>query len=88
MEKNQRIALRASARERELLYEASRERETTLSEFVLGAATTEAQNVLADRTRFELEPEAWQAFVEALDRQPLEKPKLRRLLHGQARRAR
>jgi uncharacterized protein (DUF1778 family) len=88
VEKTARIALRASVRERELLYEASRLRETTLSEFVLGAATAEAQNVLADRARFELEPQAWQAFVEALDRPPTEKPKLRRLLDGQARRSR
>jgi uncharacterized protein (DUF1778 family) len=80
MEKTERIALRASARERELLYQASRVRETTLSEFVLGAATSEAQSVLADRTRFELPPEAWHSFVDALDRPPTAKPRLRRLL--------
>ncbi len=80
MEKSERIALRATVRERELLYQASRVRESTLSEFVLGAATVEAQQVLADRTRFELPPEDWDRFVELLDRPPVDKPRLRRLL--------
>jgi uncharacterized protein (DUF1778 family) len=80
MEKTERIALRASARERALLYQASRVRETTLSEFVLGAATAEADNVLADRTRFELPADQWDRFVELLDQPPADKPRLRRLL--------
>jgi uncharacterized protein (DUF1778 family) len=82
MEKTERIALRATARERELLYEASRIQESTLSEFVLGAATAEAENVLADRTRFVLPPAEWDRFVEQLDRTPVDKPRLRRLLKG------
>ncbi len=80
MEKTERIALRASAREREVLYQASQAQETTLSEFVLGAATAEAERVLTDRTRFELPAEDWARFVELLDRPPVEKPRLRRLL--------
>ena len=80
MEKTQRIALRASVREREVLYQASRAQDTTLSEFVLGAATAEADRVLADRTRFELRAEDWARFVELLDRPPEHKPRLRRLL--------
>ena len=84
MEKSERIALRATAREREVLYEASRVRGSTLTEFVLGAATAEAENVLADRTRFVLAPAEWDRFVERLDRAPVDKPKLRRLLRGQS----
>lgn len=80
MAKSERIALRATVREREMLYQASRVRDSTLSEFVLGAATAEAQQVLADRTRFELAPEEWDRFVELLDRPPVDKPRLRRLL--------
>jgi len=80
VEKTQRIALRASVREREVLYQASRAQDTTLSEFVLGAATAEADRVLADRTRFELPAADWARFVEVLDRPPMEKPRLRRLL--------
>lgn len=80
MEKTERLALRASVRERELLYRASRASGTTLSEFVLGAATTAAENALADRTRFELPARQWTEFVELLDRPPLDKPRLRALL--------
>lgn len=80
MEKTERIALRASARERELLYEASRATDTTLSQFVLDAATTAAENVLADRTRFQVPAAQWAEFVELLDRPTLDKPRLRDLL--------
>ena len=51
-----------------------------LSEFVLDAATTEAEHVLADRTRFELPEADWSPFVELLDRPPQDKPRLRRLM--------
>jgi uncharacterized protein (DUF1778 family) len=80
MEKTERIALRASARERELLYQASRATDTTLSEFVLDAARTAAENVLADRTRFQLPEGQWAEFVALLDRPTLDKPRLRDLL--------
>jgi uncharacterized protein (DUF1778 family) len=80
MGKTERIALRASAGERALLSEASRVRKSTLSEFVLGAALAEAVNVLADRTQFTVPPEQWDGFVELLDRPPVHKPRLRRVL--------
>ena len=80
MEKTERVALRASVRERELLNQASRASGTTLSEFVLDAATTAAENVLADRTRVRLPAEQWTEFVELLDRPTLDKPRLRGLL--------
>lgn len=78
--KTGRIALRLSAAQRVLLDEASRAEETTLSEFVLRAATRRAEDVLADRHRFVLPDEAWTAFVELLDRPAVEKPRLRRLM--------
>jgi uncharacterized protein (DUF1778 family) len=80
MEKTERIALRASARERQLLYDASQTSGTTLSQFVLDAAKTAAQHVLADRTHFVLDDERWTEFVELLDRPTADKPRLRRLL--------
>jgi uncharacterized protein (DUF1778 family) len=66
--KSERIALRVSESQRELLYEASRASASTLSDFVLGAATRAAADVLADRTTFVLPPERWDAFVDLLDR--------------------
>ena len=66
--KSERIALRVSESQRDLLYEASRASASTLSDFVLGAATRAAADVLADRTTFVLPPERWNAFVDLLDR--------------------
>ena len=51
----------------------------TLTDFVVDAALVEAERVLADRTRFALEPEQWEAFVEILDRPPQENPGLEKL---------
>lgn len=78
--KSERVALRVSAAQRALLDEASRTEETTLSQFVLSAATRRAEEVLADRSRFVLSDDAWEAFVELLDRPAVAKPRLRRLM--------
>jgi uncharacterized protein (DUF1778 family) len=51
-----------------------------VSEFVLRASLARAEDVLADRREFRLPPDRWNAFVELLDQQPVEKPRLRRLL--------
>lgn len=78
--KTERIALRVSEAQRALLDEASRVDETTLTEFVLRAATQRAGEVLADRHRFVLSDDAWDAFTRMLDRPVTDKPQLRRLL--------
>lgn len=78
--KGERIALRASHEERELIAKASELTSTTVSDFVLRASIARAEDVLADRREFRLPPDRWNAFVEMLDRPPVEKPRLRRLL--------
>jgi len=78
--KSQRLAVRISPEQRSLLVEASRTQAKTVTEFVLSAATRAAEEVLADRRRFVLAEREWTAFVAALDRPPLELPRLRRLL--------
>jgi len=50
------------------------------TEFVLDAATREAQSVLLDRQFFQLEEAAFRRFSEALDAPPSENPRLRQLL--------
>jgi uncharacterized protein (DUF1778 family) len=50
-----------------------------LTEFVLQAAVNEAERVLADRTRFALDDEAWNRFTELLDRPVQENPGLAKL---------
>jgi uncharacterized protein (DUF1778 family) len=78
--KSQRLAVRITPEQRSLLSEASRAQETTITEFVLGAATRAAEDVLADRRRFVLAESDWAAFVAALDQPPRDLPRLRRLL--------
>jgi uncharacterized protein (DUF1778 family) len=50
-----------------------------LTDFVLQAAVNEAEWVLADRTRFPLDDEAWDRFTELLDRPVEENPGLAKL---------
>ena len=78
--KDGRIAVRASREERELIAQASRASSTTVSDFVLRASVAQAADVLAERREFRLPPDQWDAFVAMLDRPPVTKPRLRRLL--------
>ncbi len=50
-----------------------------LTDFVLQAAVVEAERVLADRTRFVLDPAHWDQFVELLDRPAQDKAGLAKL---------
>lgn len=78
--KADRIALRLSREQHELLAEASRIERTSLSAFVLDAATRRAEDVLADRRQFHLPDPQWDAFVAMLDRPIQDRPDLRALL--------
>ena len=49
------------------------------AEFVLDAATREAQSVLLERRSFQLNKAAFRRFTEALDAPPADNPRLRRL---------
>lgn len=78
--KSERLAVRISPEQRSLLSAASRAQETTITGFVLTAATRAAEDALADRRRFVLAEPEWAAFIAALDRPPRQFPRLRRLL--------
>lgn len=78
--KSERLAVRISPEQRSLLSAASRAQETTITGFVLTAATRAAEDALADRRRFVLAEPEWAAFLTALDRPPRPLPRLRRLL--------
>ncbi|HMT17365.1 MAG TPA: DUF1778 domain-containing protein, partial [Ottowia sp.] len=51
-----------------------------VSEFLLDAGVTAANQALAERRRFVLDEAQWQAFEQALDRPVQTKPRLRKLL--------
>lgn len=78
--KSERIDVRASLPVKQLLQEAARVAHMNVSEFMLDAAVVAANQMLADRLRFELPPEQWEAFVAALDQPVSARPKLQKLL--------
>ncbi|HEX7376465.1 MAG TPA: DUF1778 domain-containing protein [Pirellulales bacterium] len=51
----------------------------SVTEFVLESALLRADEKLADRSRFGLDADRWRAFIEALDADPRDLPRLRRL---------
>lgn len=79
--KTERIDVRASASIKQLLQEAARACHKNVSEFLLDAGITAANQALADRRRFELDETSWAAFQQALDRPVQVKPRLAKLLN-------
>ncbi len=47
---------------------------------MVSRACAAAETILAERTRFELSPERWEAFQKLLDEPPRDVPELRRLM--------
>ena len=81
--KDERIVLRASHDERDLIARASLAAATNMSDFVLRATLERARDILADRREFHLSPDQWTAFVAMLDAppaRPADKSRLHRLL--------
>ena len=78
--KSERIDVRASLPVKLLLQEAARTAHKNVSEFMLDAAIVAANQMLADRQRFELPAQQWEAFEAALNQPVSVKPKLKKLL--------
>ncbi|SMP72783.1 DUF1778 domain-containing protein [Desulfonatronum lacustre] len=79
-QKTERIDVRASYAVKQLLQEAARASHKNVSEFLLDAGVTVANQALADRRRFVLDDTQWAAFQQALDRPVQAKPRLAKLL--------
>jgi uncharacterized protein (DUF1778 family) len=82
--KAERLQLRVSASEKATLDRAARAAKLSASEFVRSAALHHAEHVLADRHGFVLDEAQWERFEQALDRPPMEKPNLARLLNDRS----
>ena len=65
--KDQRLNLRVSAKQRQLIQNAADSAHKSLTAFVLEATLTEADRVLAERRVFPLPQDRWDAFLKALD---------------------
>lgn len=80
LSKSERIDVRATPPVKQLLQEAARAAHKNVSEFLLDAGILAANQMLADRRRFELSAEQWEAFQSALDQPVTPRPKLKKLL--------
>ncbi len=77
-----RINVRASARQEQLIKAAAAASDTTVTEFVLGTAVTQAEKVLADRRYFLVDDEQWAALEDLLAQPVPATPKLSALLNA------
>jgi uncharacterized protein (DUF1778 family) len=78
--KSERIDVRTTPIVKEFLQRAAATSHKSVTEFLLEAGISAAEETLADRRLFRLDDEQWRAFNEALDRPVLAKPRLARLL--------
>jgi len=75
-----RLNIRVTEHQKEVLTQAARVANTTVSNFVLEKAYAGAQAVLAEQNRFVLPERQWDDFIRALDAPPKDIPELRKLL--------
>lgn len=80
LSKTERIDVRATASVKQLLQEAAHACHKNVSEFLLDAGITAANQALAERRHFVLNDEQWEAFQQALDRPVQTRPRLKKLL--------
>jgi len=78
------INLRTSDARRALIDRAAEALGKDRTEFMLEAATREAQSVLLDRRFFQLDEDAFRKFTKALDAPTEDNPRLRDLLAKRA----
>ncbi len=78
--KSERIDVRATSPVKLLLQEAARTCHKNVSEFLLDAGITAANQALASRNHFVLSDAQWQEFQQALDRPAQPLPRLQKLM--------
>jgi len=78
--KSARIDVRASTAVKQLLQRAARACHKNVSEFLLEAGITAANQALANRRHFGLDNAQWEMFQQVLDRPVQSKPRLKKLL--------
>jgi uncharacterized protein (DUF1778 family) len=77
--KTARLNVRLDEHQDAIIRRAAEESGTNVSDFVVRAATSEAERAVADVSRLALDAVAWDEFTAILDRPPRENPKLRAL---------
>ena len=77
--KSERFHIRATTRQASLIKAGAARRNANLTEYIVDSTCTQAEMDLADQNHFVLPPQAWNAFVKALDAPPKVPHGLRRL---------
>ncbi len=78
-QKEDRLHIRVSDRQKRLLVEAARARHLSTSQFVVQASMDAAEKVLADGTTITFTSEQWEIFGRRLDESPRNIPALKKL---------
>lgn len=78
--RDERLNLRTSAAQMDLLRNAAKAADKTITQFVLDSASAAAEQTLADRRWFVLDDQQWAEFEAALDRPAVAKPRLAALM--------
>ena len=73
------LDLHLSPQAKQELQAAASVAQRSINEFALESALLRADETLADRTRFNLDADRWKTFVEALDAEPRDLPRLQQL---------
>lgn len=78
--KTERMDLRATEEQKQLIEQAAQLLQTTASEFMLQAAYSEAMRTIEEAGRIRLNKQAWENFCTALDEPAQELPGLKEFL--------
>ena len=78
--KSERIEVRTTPSMKALLQRAATSSHKNVTEFLLEAGITAAEEALVDRRLFRLDDAQWEAFQNVLDRPVVQKPRLARLM--------
>lgn len=78
--KSERLNLRVTPSDAQLISRAASELDMTVSEFVVSSSHDRAMDVIADRTRIVVSEEEYDRFVESLERPPRWNPRLAALM--------
>lgn len=80
-QKDTRLNIRADWQQKNLIIEAAKLTNKSISNFILDIACQKAQEVLIEKTRFELPEKQWKEFCKALDAKPKRIDSLKKLLN-------
>ena len=78
--KNERLQLRLTTQQKEIIARAAQTKQTSMSNFILEESYQAALEILSSQTLFSLTDEQWENFCQALEAPPKPIPALKKLL--------